>query len=375
MKTLTSTLQATQRANSGSPYVEALLADYWGYGRRARPSRVYTGAEASDPVAVALSPDGSLIRLRRETDAVTLELQVGASTDDSYENSGANFPTDQESLADANDEYVGVRFQGVTIAQGATILHAVLSFVFSGDSEPADPEGTLYADDVDDAAAFGSGANDISGRTPTMATVAVDESDLLNEDVNFVDLADVTLIVQEIVDRGTWSSGNALALIFQAGTDGARDFQVHHYDLDPTHGAKLVITYTTASPPAEAYVSRVATPGSGSTFSSWSSLDAEISALGGIALAVDSDTVYAFMVDDDLTTIVVRTSTDNGATWSSRATVTAAGLTGRHTSRPPRRVTTISCCSTRRRTGRSTPCAGTAAPGGRRQRGRTRCWR
>ncbi len=304
-----------------------MLADYWGYGRRARPSRVYTGAEASDPVAVALSPDGSLIRLRRETDAVTLELQVGASTDDSYENSGANFPTDQESLADANDEYVGVRFQGVTIAQGATILHAVLSFVFSGDSEPADPEGTLYADDVDDAAAFGSGANDISGRTPTMATVAVDESDLLNEDVNFVDLADVTLIVQEIVDRGTWSSGNALALIFQAGTDGARDFQVHHYDLDPTHGAKLVITYTTASPPAEAYVSRVATPGSGSTFSSWSSLDAEISALGGIALAVDSDTVYAFMVDDDLTTIVVRTSTDNGATWSSRATVTAAGLT------------------------------------------------
>ncbi len=245
----------------------------------------------------------------------------------------------------------------------------------AGDSEPADPEGTLYADDVDDAAAFGSGANDISGRTPTMATVAVDESDLLNEDVNFVDLADVTLIVQEIVDRGTWSSGNALALIFQAGTDGARDFQVHHYDLDPTHGAKLVITYTTASPPAEAYVSRVATPGSGSTFSSWSSLDAEISALGGIALAVDSDTVYAFMVDDDLTTIVVRTSTDNGATWSSRATVTAAGLTGRHTSRPPRRVTTISCCSTRRRTGRSTPCAGTAAPGGRRQRGRTRCWR
>ncbi len=33
------------------------------------------------------------------------------------------------------------------------------------------------------------------------------------------------------------------------------------------------------------------------------------------------------MVDDDLTTIVVRTSTDNGATWSARSTVTAIGAT------------------------------------------------
>ena len=119
-------------------------------------------------------------------------------------------------------------------------------------------------------------------------------------------------------------------MIYQAGSDSGRDFQAHHYDLDPTHGAKLVITYTTSVPPAEAFVSRVATPGSGSTFSSWTSLDDEISPLGGIALAVDSDTVYAFMVDDDLTTIVVRTSTDNGATWSARATVTAAGLTKSH---------------------------------------------
>ena len=141
MKTLTSTLEAAQQSNSGAPYVEALLADYWGYARRARPERVYTGAEASDPVAAALSPDGSLVRLRRETDAVTLALQVGASADDSYENTGTNTPTDQEPLADATDEYVGVRFQGVTIAQGATILHAVLSFVNSGDGG-GNPEGT-----------------------------------------------------------------------------------------------------------------------------------------------------------------------------------------------------------------------------------------
>lgn len=203
MKTLTATLTAAQRSNSALPYVGAKLADYCGYARRARPSRIYTGVEPSDPVAAALAPDGSLVRLRRKTDTTTMELQVGGSSDDSYENSGLNTPTATKPLADPSDEYVGVRFQGVTIGQGVNILHAALSFVFSGDVEPADPKGTLYGDDADNAAAFGSGASDISNRTPTMATVAVDEADVLNHDLTFVELAEVTAIVQEIIDRGT----------------------------------------------------------------------------------------------------------------------------------------------------------------------------
>ena len=68
MKTLTATLEAAQRASTGTPYVEALFADYWGYVRRARPVRVYTGAEQVLQHAAALSPgDGSLIRVRLET--------------------------------------------------------------------------------------------------------------------------------------------------------------------------------------------------------------------------------------------------------------------------------------------------------------------
>ena len=74
----------------------------------------------------------------------------------------------------------------------------------------------------------------------------------------------------------------------------------------------------------------MADPDAESTFSSWSSLDDEVSPLGGVALAEDSDTLYAFLVDDDLTTIVMRTSTDDGATWSSRTTVAATGLTVEH---------------------------------------------
>jgi hypothetical protein len=65
VKTLTATLEAAQRSVSSSPYVEALVADYWGYARRGRPVRVYDGAEQVLQHAAAVSPgDGSLIRAR-----------------------------------------------------------------------------------------------------------------------------------------------------------------------------------------------------------------------------------------------------------------------------------------------------------------------
>jgi hypothetical protein len=323
LKSLTPALQAAQRSNSALPYVNAVFDDYWGYARRARFQRFYTGAEPQDPVAAARAPDGSLIRLRRFTQAETLALQVAASADDSYENSGVNSPTEDSPLVDADDEYAGYRFQNVTAPQGATILRAALSIVVGG-SNATSPQGLLYGHDTDNAPVFTSGTNNIGGRTPTAATVAVNQTGLPFDGSTFVEIADVTAIVQEIVDRGGWSAGNALALIFQ-GDPGDHDYDAVQYDEDPAHAARLMITYATGSPQATAYVSRVAAPDAESDFSGWSSLDTEVSALGGIALAVDSDTCYAFMVDDDLTTIVMRTSTDNGASWGARSTVTAAG--------------------------------------------------
>jgi hypothetical protein len=291
-----------------------------------------------DQAAAAIAPDGSLVRLRRVAQTATLELQVAASADDAEENGTNTDITELQPISDDPNDYQGFRFTSVALPQGATILHASLQFVFG--STPSDgPEGTLYGEDADNSAAFsaGVGNSDVSSRTSTTATVAIDRDDLgaLADDVTFYELAEVTAIVQEIVDRGGWSSGNALTLIYNAGSDGFRDFEVHHYDSSPAKAAKLTVTYSTGSPPGEVFVSRVASPGSGSTFSSWTSLDDEISPLGGVALAVDGDTLYAFMVDDDLTTIVMRTSTNHGASWSSRSTVTAAGGTK-----------TISCCST-----------------------------
>ena len=322
MKTLSAALEAAQKSNSGLPYIEALVDDYWGYGARARPQELYAGAEPDDPAAAGIAPDGSLIRLRRLTQAATIERAVAASADDAWENNGTPVTTATGVNTDDTDEYVGARFLEITIPQGATILLA--RFLVAPQGSGNDPVGTLYGEDADNSAAFTTGANNLSGRAATTATVAIDETGLPDDGLTYVDLAEVTAIVQEIVDRGGWASGNAMSLIYQ-GASAGRAYDVVQWDGDPSHAARLEITYATGSPQATAYASRVTTPAPGDTFSPWTELDDEISALGDVCLAVDSDTLYAFMVDDDLTTIVMRRSTNNGASWTSRSTVTSAG--------------------------------------------------
>jgi hypothetical protein len=80
---------------------------------------------------------------------------------------------------------------------------------------------------------------------------------------------------------------------------------------------------------ATLYVSRVASPGPGSTWSSWSSLEAGVSDVAGCALALDGTTLLLFYVASNHTSIRLRTSADNGQTWSSASTIaTASGAVG-----------------------------------------------
>jgi hypothetical protein len=71
------------------------------------------------------------------------------------------------------------------------------------------------------------------------------------------------------------------------------------------------------------YYQRVANPGPGSNFSSWTSL-ASVSATAGLALASRGSSVLLFSIHTDNVTIHVRASADSGATFGSPVTVATA---------------------------------------------------
>ena len=74
------------------------------------------------------------------------------------------------------------------------------------------------------------------------------------------------------------------------------------------------------------YLQRVASPGPGSDFSPWTGV-CTVSSASGIALASRSFRVLLFYVDTDQRTILVRESTDYGASFGSPTSITIAAST------------------------------------------------
>lgn len=168
----------------------------------------------------------------------TLNLQVSQSSDDAFENAVGTVTINGTSMVFNNAGYwIGYRFQNVTIPNASTINTATLSYYVTSTTRD-DNEQDVYGEDVDDAATFSTAASNISGRTLTTAKTTVSADSV---GVGFY-AVDVTAVVQEIINRAGWVSGNDLALLMDAltGVNLAPDT----YDNSPTNAAKLDIDYT-----------------------------------------------------------------------------------------------------------------------------------
>ena len=112
---------------------------------------------------------------------------------------------------------IGLRFPGVTIPQGAAIAEAFIHLAgFENNSDPT--QTTIVGQASGNAAAIPGSvsiSNDISSRPQTTSTVD------WNVDPSCVgcdtQTPNIKTIVQEIVNRPDWSSGNAMFFRFQAG--------------------------------------------------------------------------------------------------------------------------------------------------------------
>lgn len=169
----------------------------------------------------------------------TLNLQVGASSDDARENSGT-MGLVASTINIGGGQQLGFRFTNVTVPQAATIDSAILSlYLTSTDNDT--PNGlTVGMEDVDDAATFASTTNNISDRTRT-STVNWNGTNIGSG----WKAIDVTTPVQAVVNRAGWISGNAMAALLH-GITGA-NVTIQTYDGNTSLAAKLDITYTTSS--------------------------------------------------------------------------------------------------------------------------------
>ncbi|ABE52855.1 LamG-like jellyroll fold domain-containing protein [Methanococcoides burtonii] len=146
--------------------------------------------------------------------------------------------TDLELVRESTDQEVGVRFTGVAIPQGSTIESATLVFVID-EYESMTTNLNIYAHDADESPKFGSRRHDITRRGKT--TQYVQWNSIPAPAVGGILVSpDISDVVQEVIGRPGWSSGNSLSIIING--NGRRT--VESYNGVPSSAPLLNITYS-----------------------------------------------------------------------------------------------------------------------------------
>lgn len=171
----------------------------------------------------------------------TFEVRVSASTDDATQDAAGGMSLTDAEMKFEYHTWMGLRFNNVTIPKNATITAAYITFRASASASTATTP-TIYGQDASSAATFTTSSNNISSRAKTSATVNWSmPSWTAGQNYNS---PSITTVVQQIVSRSDWSSGNSLAILINTPTSGA-DRMTLSYNGNTSLAPLLHITYTT----------------------------------------------------------------------------------------------------------------------------------
>jgi beta-lactam-binding protein with PASTA domain len=215
----------------------------------------------SDPGCQSLSDTSEV------DDPIILQIPLTTGNDDAEEKSDGSITltsSDLEMLeydAGPPHQAVGIRFDGVTIPPGATVSGAYIQFV-ADQTDSVQTDLTIQAHAIGDAPAFTTATNNITDRPVTTATVEWDVAPWsAGSSGPDQASADVSPILNELIARGDWSAGNAVAFVI-TGT-GERVAASFNASPDPT--TTLHLEYVTEPSGNTAPSVAITAPASGTT--------------------------------------------------------------------------------------------------------------
>jgi hypothetical protein len=154
----------------------------------------------------------------------TINQRISNDADDSEETISSGSidwgSSDLELGEEGSAQIVGMRWRNITIPQGATITSAYIEFTVDEVQTGTPANVTFYGEAADNAVAFENVAYNISSahyNNPTSASVAWNNIPGWDTVGQTKQSPDIKTIIQEIVDRGGWVSGNSLVVVDRGG--------------------------------------------------------------------------------------------------------------------------------------------------------------
>ena len=180
--------------------------------------------------------------------SITISSRIATGNDDVEESSTGSMymnSSDLELVYDntsTGNQTIGMRFNGLTIPQGATITNAYVQFTVDETNSGA-TNLTIQGENVNHSAAFTSATNNVSSRAKTSASVAWAPASWTSagQSGSAQQTPDLKNIVQQIVNRSGWTSGNSITLIIT----GTGERTAEAYEGSSSSAPTLYVTYST----------------------------------------------------------------------------------------------------------------------------------
>ncbi|TMQ51349.1 MAG: PKD domain-containing protein [Candidatus Eisenbacteria bacterium] len=191
---------------------------------------------------------------------IALEQRIAAWIDDVEEAASGTIyvnSSDLEMTADGSViQTVGMRWSGLAIPKGATITAAWVQFA-AKESQSVTTNLTFQAEASDNAPSFGSSAFNVTTRPRTTAATPWSPVPwVAGEAAGNQRTPDLIAVIQEIVSRPGWASGNAVAII----VSGSGHRTAWAYDGNAPAAPLLHIEYTTGASASAARAGRARSP-------------------------------------------------------------------------------------------------------------------
>ena len=180
-------------------------------------------------------------------DRITVEYRVSSSEDDAYATNNNLQSVNAEYLKVGSSTFAsppyymsGMVFRNVTVPRDARILSAHLKIRSYNSRLTGSVYGIIKAEAADDTAAFDN-YHHVDSLSTTVNSVIWDHDEPWLEDT-WYESPDLVDVVQEVISRQGWSSGNSLTILYSTRSEGDyRNFS--SYDRGSGFAPELEITY------------------------------------------------------------------------------------------------------------------------------------
>lgn len=149
--------------------------------------------------------------------------------------------SDLELAVENAPQYIGMRFAGLAIPQGAIITSAYITFT-TDETKSVTTNLNFYAHNIDNSPQFTTATNNISSRSRT-ASVPWSNVPAWNTVGETHKTPNLKNLVQTIVNRSGWASGNALSII----VDGTGTRTAESYNGSTSQAPLLEVLYELSS--------------------------------------------------------------------------------------------------------------------------------